>query len=82
MIKLGDKVKDSITGFEGIVIGVSTWITGCDQYCVAPKAPKGDYKESVWFDEGRLKVVGKGINKNQVKAKKNGGPRTESMPRK
>jgi hypothetical protein len=28
-VNLGDKVKDRITGLEGIAIGVTTWLYGC-----------------------------------------------------
>lgn len=32
MIILGRKVRDKVTGFEGIVTGRATYLTGCDQY--------------------------------------------------
>lgn len=59
---LGRKVKDKITGFSGIVTGVCSYITGCDQYLVAPKVNKdGTYVKSQWFDENRVMVVGKSL---------------------
>ncbi|PRD42305.1 hypothetical protein C5748_17005 [Phyllobacterium phragmitis] len=50
MIRLGSTVSDIITGLSGVVTGRATYITGCDQYLVAPK----EGKESRWFDEQRL----------------------------
>lgn len=36
-INLGDKVKDSVTGFSGIAIGRTTWLHGCDRITVQPE---------------------------------------------
>lgn len=33
-IKLGDRVKDTITGFEGIVTAYTQWLHGCDRLSV------------------------------------------------
>lgn len=52
MINLGATAKDIITGFEGVVTGRASYLTGCDQYLVSPR---GD-KEARWFDEQRLEV--------------------------
>lgn len=55
-IKLGQTVKDTITGFEGIVIGRATYLTGCTQCIVVPKGldKDGKRREGEWFDEQRL----------------------------
>ncbi len=56
MIKLGDKVKDSITGFEGTAVAKCDYLYGCKQFQVEgvdhDKQPK-----SWWFDFQRLKKV-------------------------
>ena len=36
MIKLGDKVKDQVTGFTGIVVSYTKWLSGCDTVGVQP----------------------------------------------
>ncbi len=54
---LGKKVKDIITGFEGIVTGRAQYITGCDQLLVQPISKSGEYIEGRWFDDMRLDVV-------------------------
>jgi hypothetical protein len=53
-------VKDSFTGFIGIVTGHADYLTGCDQYLVQPPAKDGEWKEGRWFDEKRLVVVSEG----------------------
>jgi hypothetical protein len=57
MIKLGSKVKDKITGFNGVVTGFVTYLSGCNQALVVPKVGNdGAFKEAQWFDEQRLEV--------------------------
>lgn len=57
MIELGSKVKDRITGFEGIVTGRCEYISGCNQALVAPPVDKeGKHRDSQWYDEQRLVV--------------------------
>ena len=73
MIELGQKAKDKITGFEGIIIGRAQWMFGCDQYCIVPEAKDGEIKDSHWFDEGRIEIIGEGIKPAEVKVEKNGG---------
>jgi hypothetical protein len=53
-IELGSLVKDSVTGFEGVVTGRSEYITGCAQILVQPPVKRnGEFVESRWFDEPR-----------------------------
>jgi len=55
-VELGEKVKDSITGFEGIAVGRATYLYGCVRVLVEPEGLKedGTTLEAVWFDEQRL----------------------------
>jgi len=56
-IKLGKKVKDSITGFTGIATAITEHLYGCIRVCVESKTLKEkDSHESIelWFDEQRL----------------------------
>jgi len=72
-ISMRAKVKDSITGFTGVVTARADYLTGCRQYLVTPKAQKNKMGESMWFDEDRL------INS----ATKNpGGPQANEAPMK
>lgn len=49
MIGLGSKVRDKVTGFEGIAIAKVEYLNGCIQYCIKPRAqedgkmPVGEY---------------------------------------
>ena len=59
MVKLGDKVKDEITGFEGIITGVSDWLYGCRQVHVVSQDLDGGEPKSCWFDEQRVDLNSK-----------------------
>lgn len=72
-MKLGDKAKDKITGFEGLLTGTASYLTGCDQYFVQPETKDGAWTDGKWFDEGRLTVTQvDAIGQNDVKATKPG----------
>lgn len=56
-IKLGEEVREVVTGFEGVVTGRAEYLSGCHQLLVAPKVKAdGAYAEGHWFDEQRLVV--------------------------
>ncbi len=74
MINLGKKAKDKITGFSGIITGRAQYLYGCDQYCIVPPAKDGEIKGGEWFDEGRIEVTGDGVNPEDVRVDKPGGP--------
>jgi hypothetical protein len=62
MYNLGDKVKDKITGYEGIITGITNWINGCTTCCVKSQDLKdGLPKEGQWLDEPQLKLVKKSV---------------------
>jgi hypothetical protein len=76
MIKLGNKVKDKVSGIEGIVTGRCEYLNGCVQFCVTTKVGKDNKGASPWIDEGQLVVLGQGI---AAKPKATGGP-SENAP--
>lgn len=78
MIELGQKAKDKITGFEGIIIGRAQYLTGCDQYVLAPPVKEGKICDSQWFDEGRIEILGAGISAQDVAGPKPGGPNRDA----
>lgn len=57
-IGLGDKVRDRVSGFEGIATGRYEYIFGCLQYSVTPpnKEQKDDVKPRA-FDDGALDII-------------------------
>ena len=62
-IIFGEVYEDTITGFKGKAIGITRWITGCDQIALASgitiNKDSGKQENSVthWFDDGRLVLV-------------------------
>lgn len=58
-IKLGDKLRDRLTGFEGIAVARIEYLNGCVQYELAPAALKedGGRHKAEWFDVQRLEGV-------------------------
>ncbi len=56
-INNGDKVKDIVTGFVGVVVGRAEYLTGCRQVCVSPAVRGGKCEDARWFDEDRVKLV-------------------------
>ena len=68
----GDKVKDSVSGFEGVIIGIAISISGDINYGVCPKYDKNSKSnDAVWYDEGRLELI-----KEKEKEVKNDSKRT------
>jgi len=62
-LKLGRKVKDRITGFEGIAIAETTYLNGCHQFLIDSGLNKdGEMKDREWVDAVQLKVTGRGVS--------------------
>lgn len=76
MFKLGEKLRDRVTGFEGIATCRTEYLNGCIQYSLTPKAKKtaDKYPEGISLDVENLVRVSSGI---LVKAKPSGGPSHE-----
>lgn len=79
-IKLGDRVREKFTQVEGVVIGITFWLTGCDHVGVRREGTDKDGKpwELLWFDEPNLEVVQSGVASEQpvdpATGRKPGGP--------
>lgn len=63
-IKLGQEVRDRVTGYQGIVVSVTDFLNGCKRMGIQRKFdPKKD-KETTdpeMFDEPDLVLIGRGI---------------------
>lgn len=59
MIELGTKVKDNITGFTGIAMGVCEYRYGCRQIQVLSSKLSEGKEVYIWFDEQRLTSTSK-----------------------
>ena len=57
--KMYDILKDKVSGFEGVALGITFYATGCIHYGLAPTKVKDDGTVHVWewFDETRLKYI-------------------------
>lgn len=64
-VELGDRVKDPLTGFNGIVTAITVWLNGCIRVAVQPEKldKEGKVREDRYFDQGSLTVVKKGVHK-------------------
>lgn len=58
-MKLGDEVKDTITGFRGIVTAKVEYLSGHTEWQVTPKNCKDDGSPMApdWFHVSRLTTV-------------------------
>jgi hypothetical protein len=72
-IKLGDKVRDRISGFQGIVTCKLQYKTGCNRFQVSPDRidKDGGIIEAEVFDEIELEVI-KPEKPKKVNRKKGG----------
>lgn len=61
MVNLGDEVRDTISGFRGVVVSKHYYLQGCCRVSVQPKVNKeGKLPGSETFDEPLLKLIEKG----------------------
>ena len=73
-IRMGMVARDKVTGFTGIVAGISIYLYGCAQLLLTPKCKEdGSYNEGRWFDEARIEYVKEGIVPEDVQGEKPGG---------
>lgn len=55
---LGLKARDIVTGFEGVIVGRTEWMTGCATVGLAPGLDKdGKVPDATWFDETRVELL-------------------------
>ena len=66
--KIGDRVRDRVSGIEGIVSGYAKWISGCDSVSVRTPPKDGKMGESYWFDINIVDVIEPGAVKAKTAA--------------
>lgn len=72
--KLGDKVRDRVSGHTGIVCIRSEHLNGCKQYGVFPeKGPDGKIPDAINIDGEQLEFVDGGLNETKPVVKKQTG---------
>jgi hypothetical protein len=77
---LGVKVRDLVTGLEGIIIARLEHLNGCVHYAVKPKVGKDNKEvEAHYIDSQQLEKVDAGITKKVVQ--NNTGGSASGAPR-
>jgi hypothetical protein len=70
----GVLAKDTITGYEGKIIGKSISISGDISYGLSPKfAKESKNNDATWFDEGRLEIIDTKKDEIKTNEKRTGG---------
>lgn len=59
MIKLGDKVKDSILGIVGTATARTEYMYGCSRICIEYIEKKSGEPKEIWLDEQRVDTKSK-----------------------
>jgi hypothetical protein len=81
-IEMGMKCRDVVTGLEGVVVCISSYLSGCDRIGLQPTEVK-DSRPADWvtFDALQLEVVPKFkqivLEPGKPEVEKTGGPRPE-----
>lgn len=79
-IQLGQRVRDSVSGFEGIVVCRAEWLNGCVRFSVQPRVDKdGKLPEMQWIDEGQCEAMAEPPAENPVAQPRKGGPRNDPV---
>lgn len=74
-MELGDIVKDTITGFTGVLVAKTNWLHGCERLTIQPQELKdGKRTDSDTFDRLQCALVKRGAFSSSSRT---GGPRPE-----
>jgi hypothetical protein len=77
-IKLGDKVRDKVSGFVGIATSKTEFMNGCIQYDIIPKVGKDNKPvEGLSIDIINLEVIKRA--KPKIEEDETGGPNHASI---
>ena len=84
-VKLGDLVRDVVTGYEGIATARCTFLQGCDRICIQPPMNEKEHKhvEGRYYDEPDVVIVEKGAyfkRLEETKKKRNGNVKKDGGP--
>lgn len=80
MINLGDKAKDTVSGFVGIVVAKTEWLNGCYRITLQPTVAKdGKLPDACTFDMEQLIVIKNKASK--IPQKETGGDRPDVTKR-
>lgn len=76
MIELGDRAKNNINGYQGIVVGITSWLTGCRQVGIKSEKLKDELPLVIqWFDENEIEIICSRAHGGKLAEEKPGGPK-------
>jgi len=76
-IELGDIARDTITGFQGVVVARTKWLHGCERITLQPKEMKdGKPIDNYSFDVPQCELVQSSAHRGTDDT---GGPRPEPV---
>ena len=79
-VRLGQKVRDTITGYEGIAVARTEWLYGCVRIAIQSNAMKdGLPVENYTVDEPQVELV-KDAPANEPRTSSHGGRPSISRP--
>lgn len=55
----GQKVKDVVSGLEGVIDSACICLNGCKKYTVQPPAKDGTKPDAWWVDEASIRLLDK-----------------------
>lgn len=69
---LGQRAKDVVTGFSGVIMSRIQYMTGCNQYGICPTKLDKEGKTIEWnyYDENRIVLAGKALKLPKAKGEK------------
>ncbi len=74
-IQLGDRARDKITGFEGVVTSITYWLNGCRRIGIQPENLKDSIPvESHAFDGPQVELISRADEPSEPEYEKTGGP--------
>ena len=75
-LSMGDKARDTISEFEGIIIAITHWIYGCDRVTIQPQGldKDGKVRQPETFDALQVVKVQTAAVPSDTRATKTGGP--------
>jgi hypothetical protein len=77
-MKLGQRIKDKVSGFTGIAVSRTEFLNGCVRISIQPPLDKeGKLPDEKWFDIQQLEIIDEGIS---VASKDTGGPGSTKIP--
>lgn len=81
-IQFGDKVRDRLSGIEGILFARTTYLTGCNHIGIKRigTKPDGSAHDLHWCDEPVVELVESNYFALDAAKQDTGGPALHNMP--